>query len=75
MQLSLQLLDRDDLGRSPGRERKDLPEQRWSPHGVHDLLIGATALAHGHRLATLNWREFSQVPGLNVVEIDQYRSA
>ena len=43
--------------------------------GAHDLLIGATALAHGHRLATLNRREFSQIPGLNVVEIDQYRSA
>jgi tRNA(fMet)-specific endonuclease VapC len=32
--------------------------------GPHDLLVGATALAHGHALATLNRREFARVPGL-----------
>src|SRR6266540_3142705 len=32
--------------------------------GPHDLLIGATALAHGYALATLNRREFRRVPGL-----------
>ena len=32
--------------------------------GPHDLLIGATAVAHGYALATLNRREFRRVPGL-----------
>ena len=41
--------------------------------GAHDLLIGATALAHGHRLATLNRREFSQVPGLRLVDVEKFR--
>lgn len=36
--------------------------------GPHDLLVGATALAHGHALATRNWRAFSRVPGLVVRE-------
>jgi tRNA(fMet)-specific endonuclease VapC len=36
--------------------------------GPHDLLVAATALAHGHALATLNRREFARVPGLVVRE-------
>ena len=43
--------------------------------GAHDLLIGATALAHGHRLATLNRREFSQVPGLGLADVEKFRGA
>ncbi len=41
--------------------------------GAHDLLIGATALAHGHRLATLNRREFVHVPGLAIADIERFR--
>ena len=36
--------------------------------GAHDLLIAGIALCHGHRVATLNVREFSRVPGLGVVD-------
>jgi tRNA(fMet)-specific endonuclease VapC len=36
------------------------------PIGVHDLLIAATAVAHGLDIMTLNVREFSRVPGLVV---------
>ena len=42
--------------------------------GPHDLLIGATALAAGYLLATLNQREFRQVPGLRLVAIDRFLS-
>ena len=34
--------------------------------GEFDLLIGATALAKGLALATLNARDFSRIPGLRV---------
>ncbi len=34
--------------------------------GPHDLIIAATALAHGHALLTDNVREFRRVPGLDV---------
>lgn len=36
------------------------------PIGSHDLLIAATAVAHGYDLLTLNVREFERVPGLIV---------
>ncbi len=42
--------------------------------GPHDLLIGATALAQGRALATLNQREFSRVPGLRLVAIERFLS-
>ena len=42
--------------------------------GAHDLLIGATALARGDALATLNQREFSRVAGLRLVAIDRFLS-
>ena len=42
--------------------------------GPHDLLIGATALAQGHALATLNHREFSRVAGLRILDIEAYLS-
>ena len=35
--------------------------------GPHDLLIAATALGRGERLATLNAAEFKQVPGLQLI--------
>ena len=34
--------------------------------GAHDLLIAATALAHGYGILTMNNREFARVPGLVV---------
>lgn len=40
--------------------------------GPHDLLIGATAVARGHALATLNQREFKRVPGLRLVPVSRY---
>ena len=42
--------------------------------GPHDLLIGATALAQGHGLATLNQREFSRVAGLRLLDVEPFRS-
>ncbi len=37
--------------------------------GPHDLLIAATALEHGHSLATLNQSEFSHVPQLVLEDV------
>lgn len=42
--------------------------KRGKAIGPHDMLIAATALAHGFAVATLNRREFSRVPGLAVRE-------
>ena len=35
--------------------------------GSHDLLIGATAIALGYRVATRDRRSFAKIPGLEVV--------
>lgn len=35
--------------------------------GAHDLIIAATAIAHGHALLTTNQQEFNRVPGLRVL--------
>lgn len=35
--------------------------------GAHDLMIAATAIAHGHALLTTNQQEFNRVPGLKVI--------
>jgi tRNA(fMet)-specific endonuclease VapC len=37
-----------------------------TPVGAHDLLIAATALAHGYAVLTDNPRDFGRVPGLEV---------
>jgi tRNA(fMet)-specific endonuclease VapC len=42
--------------------------------GPHDLLIGATALAGGHAVATLNRREFERVPGLRLAAVEPFLS-
>lgn len=34
--------------------------------GAHELLIGATALTLGFRVATSNLRDFGRIPGLRV---------
>ncbi len=36
--------------------------------GRHDLIVAATALAHGYAVATENVREFARIPGLVVLE-------
>jgi predicted nucleic acid-binding protein len=40
--------------------------------GAHDLLVAATALAAGYRVATLNRREFSRVAGLQLAPMEPY---
>lgn len=40
--------------------------------GAYDLVIGATALARGHRLATLNDRDFGRMPGLGLVAVQSF---
>ena len=42
--------------------------------GAHDLLIAATALARGEKLATLNRAEFKWVPGLQLLRLDAFLS-
>ncbi len=37
--------------------------------GAHDLIIAATALAHGHALLTTNQQEFIRIPGLNLLSL------
>jgi predicted nucleic acid-binding protein len=39
--------------------------------GAHDLLIGATALCHGHAVLTADAGEFARIPGLEVVALDR----
>jgi tRNA(fMet)-specific endonuclease VapC len=39
-------------------------ERAGEPIGPYDILIAATALAHGGRLATRNVKEFGRVPDL-----------
>ena len=34
--------------------------------GAHDLMIAATAVAHGYAVLTDNLRDFNRVPGLEI---------
>jgi tRNA(fMet)-specific endonuclease VapC len=36
--------------------------------GAHDLLIAATALAHGYSILTMNGRDFQRIPGISVIQ-------
>jgi predicted nucleic acid-binding protein len=36
--------------------------------GFYDVIVGATALERGAELATFNYRHFSQIKGLRVIE-------
>jgi len=47
-------------------------QSRGQMIGAHDLIIAATCLSAGHRLATLNLRDFRRVPGMQLVEVDSY---
>jgi predicted nucleic acid-binding protein len=40
--------------------------------GAHDMMIGATALARGYALATLNGRDFRRMPGLRLVSVEPF---
>lgn len=40
--------------------------------GPHDMLIAATALAHGHAVATLDRRAFARVRGLQLAAVDEF---
>ena len=40
--------------------------------GPHNMLIGATALARGDSLATLNQQEFHRIPGLRLVALEAF---
>lgn len=40
---------------------------KGAPVGAHDLLIAATAIAAGYRLATRDRRSFGRIPGLEVL--------
>lgn len=48
--------------------------RRGTPIGPYDMMIGATALARGDALATLNGREFARVPGLRLVPMEAFLS-
>ena len=51
--------------RAAARIRADL-ETVGKPIGPHDVLIAATALAHGATLVTRNLREFRRAKGLRI---------
>jgi predicted nucleic acid-binding protein len=40
--------------------------------GAHDMQIGATALARGDALATLNTQDFARIPGLRLVPLEHH---
>ncbi len=40
-----------------------------TPIGSHDTIVGATALARGDAVLTLNQRDFARIPGLRVVGV------
>jgi len=63
---SLQILPFGEAeARAAARTRAEL-ETAGKPIGPHDVLIAATALAHGATLVTRNVREFRRVKGLLV---------
>lgn len=47
--------------------------QRATVIGAHELQIGATAMARADTLATLNHRDFSRIPGLQLLPMDGLR--
>lgn len=42
-------------------------ETAGSPIGAHDIQIAATAVHHGHKVATLNTKDFKRVAGLRLL--------
>ena len=46
--------------------------RRGKPIGPYDMLVAATAVAHGYGLATLNRKEFARVPGLRLTPTQRF---
>lgn len=42
--------------------------------GVHDMLIGATAIANGYPVLTMNESDFKRIPGLEVVTLKKAKN-
>jgi predicted nucleic acid-binding protein len=64
-----------DFGLAEARRHAELwagLARKGATVGAHDLMIGATALAHGYALATLNTRDFRRIPGLRLVAVDPF---
>ncbi|MDC0864756.1 type II toxin-antitoxin system VapC family toxin [Rickettsiaceae bacterium] len=38
--------------------------------GVHDMIIGATAITHGYPVLTTNKKDFIRIPSLEVLSLD-----
>jgi predicted nucleic acid-binding protein len=57
-----------EIARLAGRIEGE-QEAKGIQFAFEDLLIGATALNLGYSVATLNLRDFKQVPGLSVVRL------
>ncbi|MCW0217337.1 MAG: type II toxin-antitoxin system VapC family toxin [Prosthecobacter sp.] len=47
-------------------------EKKGQSIGYYDLVIAATALEHGHSIATLNESEFERVPGLQLLNVSPF---
>ena len=37
--------------------------------GTHDMIIGATAIANGYPVLTINEKDFKRIPGVEVLSI------
>ncbi len=64
-----------DFGLAEARRHAELwagLARKGSVIGAHDLIIGATALARGYALATLNARDFRRIPGLRLVAMRRF---
>jgi predicted nucleic acid-binding protein len=48
-------------------------ERKGELIGLHDLMIAATALRHGLRVATLNSAHFRRIPDLEVLDAEEFR--
>lgn len=38
--------------------------------GTHDMIIGATAIAHGYPVLTMNTKDFQRIKGLSLLSVD-----
>ena len=67
---SMTVLDFDStIARTHAALRAEMLQQ-GKPIGAHDFLIAATAKHHGLPVLTCNVAEFSQVPGLEVLDYE-----
>jgi predicted nucleic acid-binding protein len=48
-------------------------EVRGTLIGPHDIQIAATAIHHGHELATLNQKEFMRISGLRLADVAPFQ--